>query len=635
MKAVSWRTLLCAFSLSTMAAHGAAPSVDELAALIDHRVATLSMDGKRIAYTGRAGGRRALMVLDLEKRTNKAILAAEEDSFDIRWCQFKSDTRILCGLTGTVDEGKPYNMTRLIAINADGSKFKLLIQRAGNKDAQFQADITDWRLSDPKHIYVELSPEGSNSPFPNVYELDVEGGNKRMIQKQLYPIRGWRADKHGVLRYGSGCDDHGRCEYVSRAKAGDPWQNLKSWEAFQNDDDFSVLGFGPGGDTLLVTGVHEGRTAVYQADLTGKAGRELVFAHPKVDVGGVLRWPLGGDIAGFWYETERTRREFFDAEAKSVYELIDKSLPGSDNTIVDMARDNKLLFIVAHRDTSPATYYLLDLEKKSLAKVGALTPEIATDTFGEMKPVQIKIEDGVVIPGYLSLPPGKAPEKLPMVVYPHGGPHSRDTWGFDPMVQLMVSRGYAVLQMNFRGSVGYGNAWYESGLRKWGSVMVSDINASTQWAVDQGYADPKRICIVGWSFGGYAALMASIREPWRYRCVGSIAGVADLRTLRREEWRFYGGAQAADAIIGTESEELDFGSPLKLADRIQAPVLLVHGESDVSVDVDHSKRMARAVPSNKLDELVLIDDGDHSLIRSAWRKTLYEKLDAFLAKNLR
>jgi len=630
----SWRTCVCVISFSTMAAQAAAPSADEFAALIDHRVATLSMDGKRIAYTGRAGGKRALMVLDLEKRTNKAILAAEEDSFGIRWCNFKSDTRILCSLMGTVNEGKPYNMTRLIAINADGSKFKLLIQRAGNKDAQFQDDITDWRHSDPKHIYVELSPEGSNSPFPGVYELDVETGNKRMIQKQRYPIRGWRADKNGVLRYGSGCDDHGRCEYISRAKADDEWQTLKSWEAFKSADDFSVLGFGPSGDTLLVTGFHEGRTAVYQADLTGKADRELVFAHPKVDVGGVLRWPLGGDIAGFWYETERTRREFFDAEAKSVYELIDKSLPGSTNYIVDMARDNKLLFISSHKDVSPTTYYLLDLERKSLSKVGALMPEIATDTFGEMKPVQIKIEDGVVIPGYLSLPPGKTPEKLPMVVYPHGGPHSRDDWGFDPMVQLMVSRGYAVLQMNFRGSVGYGNAWYEAGLRKWGSVMVSDINASTRWAVEQGYADPKRICIVGWSFGGYAALMASIREPWRYRCVGSIAGVVDLRTLKREEWRFYGGAQSANAIIGTDSEELDFGSPLKLASKIQAPVLLVHGEWDVSVDVDHSKRMARALDSGKLDELVLIEDGDHSLIRSAWRKTLYEKLEAFLAKNL-
>ena len=632
MKVASWRAL-CAFSFFAVAAHAGPPSADELAALIDHRVATLSLDGRYIAYTGRAGGKRALMVLDLEKRTNKAILAAEEDSFGIQWCSFKSATRILCSLMGTVDEGKPYNMTRLVAINADGSKFKLLIQRAGNKDAQFQADISDWRHSDPRHIYVELSPEGSNSPFPSVYELDVESGNKRMIQKQRYPIRSWHSDKNGVLRYGSGCDEHGRCEYVSRAKADEPWQTLKSWEAFKNDDEFSVLGFGPNGDSLLMTGMHEGRTAVYQADLAGKTERELVFAHPKVDVGGVLRWPVGGDVAGFWYQTERTRREFFDAEAKAVYELIDKSLPGSTNYIIDTARDNKLLFISAVRDSSPGTYYLLDLERKSLSKVAALMPDIATDTFGAMEPVQIKLADGVVLPGYLSVPPGKKPEKLPMVVYPHGGPHSRDVWGFDPMVQLMVSRGYAVLQVNFRGSVGYGTEWYMAGLRKWGSVMVSDITASTRWAIEQGYADPKRICIVGWSFGGYAALMAGIREPHLYRCVGSIAGVADLRSLRREEWRFYGGAQAADAIIGTESEELDFGSPLKLTKRMQAPVLLVHGESDVAVDADHSRRMARAL-DDRLDELVLIEDGDHSLVRSAWRKTLYEKLDAFLAKHL-
>lgn len=632
----SWRTWVCACLLWATAAQAAPPSVDELASLIDYRGASLSLDGKRIAYTGRAGGKRALLVLDLEKRTNKAILAAEEDTFGIRWCRFKSDTRILCSLMGTVDEGKPYHITRLIAINADGSKFKVLIQRAGNKDSQFQDDISDWRHSDPKSIYVELSPEGSNSPFPSVYELDVESGIKRMIQKQRYPIRNWRADKHGVLRYGSGCDEHGRCEYVSRAKADDPWQVLTRWEAFKNDGDFSVLGFGPTGDTLLVTGTHEDRLAVFQLDLTGTKDKELVFAHPKVDVGGALHWPAGGNIAGFWYENERTRREFFDAEAAATYELIDNSLPGSSNSIVGMARGDKLLLIAAHKDVAPTTYYLLDLERKSLAKVGALTPDISTDTFGVMKPVEIKIEDGVVVPGFLSLPPGEAAGKLPMVVYPHGGPHSRDDWGFDPVVQLMVSRGYAVLQMNFRGSVGYGKSWYEAGLRKWGSVMVGDINASTRWAIEQGYADPERICIVGWSYGGYAALMASIREPELYRCVGSIAGVADLRTLRRESWRFYGGAQAADAIIGTESEELDFGSPLKHTSKMRAPVLLVHGDSDVAVHVDQSKRMARALDSvDRLDELVIIKYADHSLIRSAWRKTLYEKLDAFLGKNLK
>jgi dipeptidyl aminopeptidase/acylaminoacyl peptidase len=635
MRTGFWCAGICALLINA-GADAAAPTAEELAVLADHGAVTLSRDGKRIAYTGRVGDKRALKVIDLEKRTNKAILAAEEDTFRIRWCRFKSDTRILCGLVGVGDfRGKPFSLTRLIAIDADGGRFKVLVQRHSNAASQFQDDIIDWRVDDPKTVYVQLSPDGSNSPFPDVYALDVETGLKKMIQKQRYPIRDWVADAEGVVRYGGGCDDHERCEYVSRASANDPWQVLTRWQAYTKDG-FTVLGFGPNGKTLLVSEMFEDRRAVYQLDLEGKAEKELVFSHPKVDVGGVLTWPAGsGRVAGFWYAAERTKREFFDAEVAAIYELIDRSLPGSANAVVGSARGDKLLLISAVKDVAPTAYYLLDIEKKSLSKLSAVMPELPTDTFGEMKPVQIKAGDGTLLPGYLTLPPGKPAEKLPMVVYPHGGPHSRDDWGFDPMVQLMVSRGYAVLQVNFRGSSGYGRAWYEAGLKKWGSVMVDDINASTRWAIEQGYADPERVCIVGWSFGGYAALMAGIREPLLYRCVGSIAGVADLKALRRQEWRFYGGAAAADAIIGSDADDLAADSPLKSADRMRAPVLLVHGTSDIPVEVDQSKRMASALKSvDRLEELVIIEDGDHGLWRTPWRKTLYEKLDGFLKKHL-
>lgn len=635
MKAGFWRAGLCALSLWAVGAHAAVPTIDELAALADYSSASLSRDGKRIAYTGRAGDKRALMVLDLERRTNKAILAAEEGTFQIRWCRFKSDTRILCGLIGVNDtRGKnPYALTRLIAIDADGGRYKVLIQRHGNATEQFQDDITDWRINDPKTVYIQVSPEGVNSPFPDLYALDVETGLKRLVQKQRYPIRDWYSDAQGVVRYGGGCDDRGRCEYVTRAKAEDPWQVLSRWEAYKNQGDFSVLGFGPGGDTLLVTELHEDRLAVFQLDLAGKADKELVFSHPKVDVGGVIRWPVGGAIAGFWYTAERSHREVFDPEAAAVYDLVGKSLPGTENTIVSTARDNKLLLVAAGKDVAPTTYYLLDLERKSLSKLGALRPDIDSASLGEMKPVQIKASDGTVLPGYLTLPPGKADEKVPLVVYPHGGPHARDEWGFDPVVQLMASRGYAVLQVNFRGSVGYGRAWYEAGLRKWGTVMVDDIIDSTRWAVAQGFVDPERICIVGWSFGGYAALMAGVRTAELYRCVGSIAGVADLKALRRQEWRFYGGGAAADATIGADLDDLTADSPLKSARKMRAPVLLVHGSSDIPVDADQSRRMAGAL-NERLEELVIIEDADHGLSRSAWRKALYEKLDGFLKKHL-
>jgi dipeptidyl aminopeptidase/acylaminoacyl peptidase len=251
-----------------------------------------------------------------------------------------------------------------------------------------------------------------------------------------------------------------------------------------------------------------------------------------------------------------------------------------------------------------------------------------------MKAVKMKGPDGVMLPGYLTLPLGSNGKKLPMIVYPHGGPAARDTWGFDDMVQFFASRGYAVLQVNFRGSVGYGYDWFQQGHQNWGTVMVDDISAATRWAIAEGIADPANTTIIGWSYGGYAALMSAVREPTLYRCAVSIAGVADLRALRREDSRFYGGRNMIEYRLGDDVSELKAGSPLRAADKIQVPVLLVHGDNDIQVSVEHSKRMAKALKSEgKPYELVVIEDGNHSLSRYEWRETLLTKIEAFLATN--
>jgi dipeptidyl aminopeptidase/acylaminoacyl peptidase len=291
-------------------------------------------------------------------------------------------------------------------------------------------------------------------------------------------------------------------------------------------------------------------------------------------------------------------------------------------------------FLRNQLDVLPRQYFLLDLERKALRKLGAIAPDLAQTPLSPMKSVKITARDGTTLPGYLTLPLGAEAKNLPMVVYPHGGPHARDSWGYDDMVQFMASRGYAVLQVNFRGSTGYGRAWYEAGLRQWGSVMVDDVNAATHWAVTQGIADPKRTCVVGWSFGGYAALMGAIREPDLYRCVASIAGVSDLRALRWQWKNYYGGSGTADFLLGTDSEELETGSPLKSSNLIKAPVLLVHGKYDLQADVEQSTMMYRALGDKKQRELVLIDGGDHSLSRYDARMVLLSKLEGFLAANL-
>jgi dipeptidyl aminopeptidase/acylaminoacyl peptidase len=302
--------------------------------------------------------------------------------------------------------------------------------------------------------------------------------------------------------------------------------------------------------------------------------------------------------------------------------------------VVDASRDGKKLLIASESDVRPAEYLLLDTDEKKLRKIGSANPALAKTPLAAMKAISIKAPDGKLLPGYLTLPLGSGAKKLPTIIYPHSGPYYRDNWGFDPMVQFMASRGFAVIQVNFRGSTGYGDEWYEAGLRNWGTVMVDDITATTKWAIAEGIADPAHTCIVGWSYGGYAALMSAVREPDLYKCVVSIAGVSDLRALANEARRFYGGRFRAKYSIGDDADELKAGSPLRSPDKIKVPVLLVHGDDDIQVSIDHSRRMARALDREKKKyELVVIKDGNHSLTRYEWRETLLTKLEAFLAAN--
>jgi len=304
------------------------------------------------------------------------------------------------------------------------------------------------------------------------------------------------------------------------------------------------------------------------------------------------------------------------------------------NRVVDSSADGRKLLIASSKDVRPTEYYVLDLDVKKMLRVGSANPALASAQLAPMKPVKIKAPDGVMLPGYLTLPVGSDGKKVPMIVYPHGGPHVRDHWGFDEMVQFFASRGYAVLQVNYRGSTGYGTEWYEAGLQGWGTVMVDDITAATRWAIAEGIADPAHTSIVGWSYGGYAALMSAVREPDLYRCTVSIAGVSDLKALASDDSRFYGGRKAVNRILGTDTDELKAGSPMRSPEKIRIPVLLVHGDDDIQVLVDHSKRMARALDgAKKKYELVIIKDGNHSLSRFEWRQTLLTKLEAFLAAN--
>jgi dipeptidyl aminopeptidase/acylaminoacyl peptidase len=251
-----------------------------------------------------------------------------------------------------------------------------------------------------------------------------------------------------------------------------------------------------------------------------------------------------------------------------------------------------------------------------------------------MRSIDYKASDGASIPGYLTLPQGTSDKNLPLVVLPHGGPALRDHKRFDFLRLFLANRGYAVLQMNFRGSSGFGSKWRDDARQDWGGLTYSDIVDGTRWAVEQGFADPRRICIVGWSFGGYAALVGAVRNPDLFRCSASIAGVSDLTRFRSTVSRG-AGDQVADTLLGNDEDQLSEDSPAKQANQIDIPVLLIHGSLDTKAPIRQSKVMAAALKkADKDHKFVTLEQGTHYLWRESEKTTLLTELEQFLKQNI-
>jgi dipeptidyl aminopeptidase/acylaminoacyl peptidase len=598
----------------------------------------ISADGKLLVYLGRVAGLPRVIVRDLGTGAEEPILNVDSSGYDISRCEFKNDNRLLCHLDGIVygSNGEPYPASRLIAVNADGSDLRVLFADGVGEGGsavglQFQDRIVHWLPNDPRHVLIELTEAGT--VFPSVYQLDVYSGAVRLVVPAHPPVMDWTVDSQGVVRFGYGFRG-ASAVYIARNSANAPWRTLEQFPRFDRSR-FDPLVFGRHPGELYVLAPYEGRLAVWQMDLEGSGDLQLVFSRPDVDVSGIIEWPSDRHVAGFFYETDRPHVEYVDTQAQRVNELLDRAVPGAFHAVISGSHDGQRLVAVSYADVLPARFHLVDLSTHGVLPIGRLN-SIDPAQLAPMKPVVIPGEGGIGIPGYLTLPLGTVPgTRLPAVVLPHGGPYARDSWDYDPLVQMLANRGYAVLQLNFRGSTGYGQAWEEAGHQAWGTVMHADITAGARWLISAGIADPARLGIVGWSYGGYAALIGVEKEPSLYRCAVSIAGVSDMAELARDDSRFYGGQAAASNSMGEDQATLAAESPIRHADRIRVPVLLVHGQDDYTVMVRESKEMARALSRNHVPhELVLIRHGDHSLKRPEMRLTLYRKLEAFLATNL-
>jgi len=643
--------VLSLFAAVTAASAPTPPPLEDFARMPAIGHVSISPDGHFLSSISDLNGHHALVVVDrIKGGAGKIIFAVKPtDDFDVQWCGWANATRMLCGFIGSVIDEAPdaktfthlqtekirYATTRLVGVNADGTNMKVLVQNSYAGYAQFQDRILDWTPAEPDSVLIQLDEDQDG--FPAVFELDVNTGKLKQRLNGYPPIRNFVSDARGEIRFGSGfADKETRVSYFARLVGEQDWKPLHIAE-LKEFDDVDPLGVVPGKNRALALAEKQGKRGLWEIDLEDKLPPKLLFENAQLDVASPIS-SSDGRVLGVYYEDDRLHSYYTDKRAKSVIDGTNQFLPDTFNSIADVTADEKVYVLRSSSDIEYGSYALLDVAsgKGELEPLGAGYPELAKQPLGRMKSIEYAARDGVKVQGYLTLPPGVEDGKnLPLVVMPHGGPIARDSWDFDFLRLFLASRGYAVLQMNFRGSDGYGYQWLHAAHQDWGGLTYDDIVDGTRWAIDQKIADPKRIAIVGWSFGGYAAMLGAVRNSDLFRCAASIAGVSDLIQLEDEARNFI-GARFVREQIGKDRKKLLADSPLRHAEEVKVPVLLVHGAEDWTVRVEHSKRMGQELrQAGKPYELIVIPKADHQLRWRAERVTLLTALEKFLATNLR
>ena len=624
---------------------GARPGVEDVA---------LSPDGKRIAYLAPTRGQGSVVqAVDLvESATPQALFTANGEPVRLEWCNWVTPERLVCRMGGIKTDGNDLStFSRILAINRDGSNVRELSNRQtvyALYSQDYGGGVIDWLPDDPdgkvlmQRMHLEEYSTGRAAAKTDtglgVDRIDTNNLRVTPVERPERFAAGFITDSHGTVRVrgmyelkGDGYDS-GLRRYFYRLPGKSEWKSLSTRNTMTDE------GFHPYAvdrDLNVVYGFdkYQGRQALFTVALDGSEAKTLVLARKDVDVDGVVSIGRHRRIVGASYATDRRTVEYFDPAIDKLHNSLSKALQNQGYlSIVDSSVDEQRLLVVTSSDKHPGTYYLFDRTAKSLSPVLHVRPQLEGMTLAEMKPITYPAADGTMIPGYLTLPPGKDPKNLPAIVLPHGGPSARDEWGFDWLSQFYAAMGYAVLQPNFRGSSGYGDAWFrDQGFKSW-KVAIGDVSDAGRWLVKQGIADPKKLGIVGWSYGGYAALQSAVIDPALFKAVVAIAPVTDLTKLK-DQYRRTSGRTTTFDFIGAGPHIIE-GSPAQRAAEIKVPVLMFHGAMDVNVDIAQSKLMVdKLKAAGASPRLITWDNLDHYLIDGDARAKMLLESDAFLRQS--
>jgi dienelactone hydrolase len=596
--------------------------------------AELSPDGRAIAAKLVIDGVQRLAILALDDANAKPLVAGLGEN-DLLWFRWVTDTHLIASLRDFVMiEGGRYSATRLVSWSRAGGQGVRLNWRAG----ALQGDDVVWvsPQGDPNILMKASLSIYTNLPgfWPWVDRVNVVTGAVNRVLPPRTGIFHWYADATGRVRLGYGYnDERSVSSYVYRADDKGFFKTIDRAAEMKLEELIQPVMLLPDPNKFIARSEHEGFGALYEYDVTTGSYGPKIFGHPRHDVGGVVLSADETRIDGVRITEERTRTEWLDPDLKQLQADLDKALPNRFVRIVNLDRARMRALVEVSSPTLPPAWWVMDRSSGRMIRIATSNEALKGAVLAPMKAVSYKARDGLEIPAFLTLPVGRAPKGLPLIVLPHGGPWHRDRLQYDYWVQLLANRGYAVLQPNFRGSTGYGAAFRDKGDGEWGKAMQDDVTDGVRWAVAEGIADEKRVCIVGGSYGGYAALQGTVRDPDLYRCAVSFAGVSDLGQQVKFDRRYLGG-RTTRAILGRAAPDFAAVAPANFAATIKTPILLVHGKRDTVVPHDQSLRMEAALrKAGKPVELLIQPEGDHNLSRQADRVEMLRAMETFLAKH--
>lgn len=583
----------------------------------------ISPDGSHFAYMAPYESRMNIFVQKIEDTT--AIRLTGVTDRDLYYFFWANNNQIVYGRDNAGDENY-----QIYIVNIDGSGERNLTPFAGTVN-----EIIDDLEEDEKGMLV--SSNKRIAEIFDIYYLNLESGEMKMVAENPGNITGWYTDHDGKIRLASTTDGV-NTSLLYRATENDAWKEIIKTDFREG---VSPIFFTFDNRNLYASSnIGRDKSAFVIIDLETGKEIEKIFEHEEVDVSGATYSRKRKVLTSVRYTTSKPEKKFFDAEMEKLYGRLEKELQGYQVAITSINRDEDKMLVRTYSDRTQGAYYFYDKTNDKLSHIIDVTPWIKENDMAEMTPVQYPARDGQIIHGYLTLPVGRVAKNLPVVINPHGGPWARDGWGYNPEVQFLANRGYAVLQMNFRGSVGYGREFWEKSFKQWGKTMQDDVSDGVKWLIEKGIADPNRVAIYGASYGGYATLAGLTFTPELYAAGVDYVGVSNLFTFMKTippYWKPY--LEMMYTMVGNPEQDslmMREASPVFHVDKIKAPLFVAQGRMDPRVNVDESDQIVKALRDRGVEvEYMVKDNEGHGFSNEENQFEFYRAMEKFLDKHLK